>query len=370
VFQSIGQNIDNTLEDRHRERVRLRLALNAGVGPGVDAGVRIATGNTADPVSTNQTLGTTGNKYSLVLDRAFLKLTPAEDLTLWGGRMPNPFFSSDLVWDDDLNFEGAAVRYAPGALDPQRAFRPFVTAGVFPLQEIQESLGARGHDKWLYGAQAGLEWVPGTRARFRLGAAYYHYENVTGIRNPALNDTFNNPSAPQFRQKGNSVFNIDNDGNNTTNLWALASDFRIGNLSLVADFADFYPVHVIASLDWARNFGFDRAAVLARSGQSLDGEVDGYQFRLTVGHPAFTYLEDHEWQAFAGYRYLERDAVLDAFTDSDFHLGGTNHKGYFIGGSYALFKNTWLSAKWMSSDEISGLPLSIDVFQLDLNARF
>lgn len=370
VFQSIGQNIDNTLEDRHRERVRLRLALNASVGPGVDAGVRIATGNTADPVSTNQTLGTTGNKYSLVLDRAFLKLTPAEDLTLWGGRMPNPFFSSDLVWDDDLNFEGAAVRYAPGALDPQRAFRPFVTAGVFPLQEIQESLGSRGHDKWLYGAQAGLEWVPGTRARFRLGAAYYHYENVTGIRNPALNDTFNNPSAPQFRQKGNSVFNIDNDGNNTTNLWALASDFRIGNLSLVADFADFYPVHVIASLDWARNFGFDRAAVLARSGQSLDGEVDGYQFRLTVGHPAFTYLEDHEWQAFAGYRYLERDAVLDAFTDSDFHLGGTNHKGYFIGGSYALFKNTWLSAKWMSSDEISGLPLSIDVFQLDLNARF
>lgn len=370
VFQSIGQSIDNTLEDRHRERIRLRLGLNANVGPGVDAGVRIVTGNTTDPVSTNQTLGNTGNKYSLTLDRAFLKLTPLDDLTLWGGRMPNPFFSSDLVWDDDLNFEGAAVRYAPGALDPQRAFKPFVTAGVFPLQEIQESLGSRGHDKWLYGAQAGLEWVPGTRARFKLGAAYYHYDNLVGIRNPALGDTFNNPSAPQFRQKGNSLFNIDNDGNAATNLWALASDYRIGNLSLVADFADFYPVHVIASFDWARNFGFDRDAILARSGQSLDKAVDGYQFKLTVGHPTFTWLEDREWQAYAGYRYLERDAVLDAFTDSDFHLGGTNHKGFFIGGSYALYKNTWLSAKWMSSDEIKGLPLSIDVFQIDLNAKF
>ncbi|MEW6120933.1 MAG: putative porin [Pseudomonadota bacterium] len=370
AFQAIGQDIDNTQEDRHRERVRLRLGLNANVGPGVDAGVRITTGNTSDPVSTNQTLGNTGNKYTVVLDRAFLKLRPIDDLTLSGGRIPSPFFSTDLVWDDDLNFEGAAVSYAPGALDPQRMVKPFVTAGVFPLQEIEENAGTRVDDKWLFGAQAGVEWVPSTRMRFKLGAAYYQYENITGIPNPALGDTFYNASAPQFRQKGNSLFNIDNDGNAATNLWALASEYRIGNLSLVADFADFYPIHVIASFDWAHNFGFDRDDILARTGQNLDEEVDGYQFKLTIGHPKFTYLEDHEWQAFVGYRYLERDAVLDAFTDSDFHLGGTNHKGFMIGGSYALFKNTWLSAKWMSSDEISGLPLSVDVFQLDLNAKF
>jgi hypothetical protein len=100
----------------------------------------------------------------------------------------------------------------------------------------------------------------------------------------------------------------------------------------------------------------------------LDSEIDGYQFKLTLGYPRISLR--HEWQAFVGYRYLEADAVLDAFTDSDFHLGGTNHKGFMIGGSYGLDKNTWLSARWMSSDEISGLPLSIDVLQLDLNAKF
>ena len=62
--------------------------------------------------------------------------------------------------------------------------------------------------------------------------------------------------------------------------------------------------------------------------------------------------------------------MLDAFTDSDFHLGGTNAEGFFVGGAYGLYKNTWLAARWMSADEISGLPLSIDVFQLDLNATF
>ena len=30
------------------------------------------------------------------------------------------------------------------------------------------------------------------------------------------------------------------------------------------------------------------------------------------------------------------DAVIDAFTDPDFGLGGTNLKGYTVGGSWAL----------------------------------
>ncbi|MDP2266486.1 MAG: putative porin, partial [Thiobacillus sp.] len=372
-FQSFGQNVSNTQEDRHRERVRLRLGLNANVTGGVDAGIRITTGNTSDPVSTNQTLGNTGNKYNLVLDRAFLKLRPIDDLTLWGGRIPNPFFSTDLVWDDDVNFEGAAVSYAPGAQEPQREFKPFVTAGVFPLQEIEEKAGVASRDKWLIAAQAGLEWVPSTRARFKLGAGYYHYKNVSGVQNPTPTTTGQyDLSAPQFRQKGNSLFVIDGDANNNgiqdDPVYGLAADYRIANLTLVADFAEFFPVHVIGSFDWARNVGFDQARILARTGQPIEPEVDGYQAKLTIGYPKIT--ERHDWQVFAGYRYLERDAVLDAFTDSDFHLGGTNAKGFMIGGQYGIYKNTSVSARWMSSDEISGLPLSIDVFQLDLNARF
>lgn len=368
IFQIIGQDIDNTQEDRHRERVRLRLGLNANVVSGVDAGIRITTGNTSDPVSTNQTLGTTGNKYSLVLDRAFLRLTPLEGLSISGGRIPNPFFSTDLVWDGDLNFEGVAATFRPWP-DAERIWRPFVTAGIFPLQEIEENgIDVRAQDKWLVGIQGGAEWAPRLTTRIKASASYYDYRNIAGIPNPLFGNVFNNATAPQSRQKGNSLINIDNDGNNTTNLWALAADYRIANLTLVADFAQFDPIHVIGSVDWARNVGFDRAEILARTGQDIEPETDGYQVKLTVGYPKVNDFQ--KWQAYVGYRYLERDAVLDAFTDSDFHLGGTNAKGFFIGGSYGLYKNTWLSARWMSADEISGLPLSIDVFQLDLNAKF
>ena len=364
-FQAFGQDVDNTQEDRQRGRVRLRLGLNANVVSGVDAGIRITTGNTSDPVSTNQTLGTYDNKYSLVLDRAYLRLTPLEGLSISGGRIPNPFFSTDLVWDDDLNFEGVAATFRPWP-DAERVWRPFVTAGVFPLQEIDENgIDVRAEDKWLFGIQGGAEWMPSLTTRVKAGASYYDYRNIAGIRNPTPSDTFYDETAPRFRQKGNSLFDIDPGADD---LWALAADYRIANLTLVADFAWQQPLHAIGSIDWARNVGFDRTEILARTGQDIEPETDGYQVKLTVGYPKVNDFE--KWQAFVGYRYLERDAVLDAFTDSDFHLGGTNAEGFFVGGAYGLYKNTWLSARWMSADEISGLPLSIDVFQLDLNATF
>ena len=82
------------------------------------------------------------------------------------------------------------------------------------------------------------------------------------------------------------------------------------------------------------------------------------------------YAQFNDWQLSLAYRYLEADATVDAFTDSDFHLGGTNNKGFILGAQYGLGKNTWLSARWMSSNEISGLPLAVDVLQLYFNAKF
>ena len=62
--------------------------------------------------------------------------------------------------------------------------------------------------------------------------------------------------------------------------------------------------------------------------------------------------------------------MLDAFSYSDFRLGGTNSKGYFIGGLYGVDRNSWLSAKWLSADEIDGEPFGVDVLQVDFNAKF
>jgi hypothetical protein len=128
------------------------------------------------------------------------------------------------------------------------------------------------------------------------------------------------------------------------------------------------PVHVVMVGDYVKNVGFSRSKTLARTGVDEDLQTTGYMARLAVGMP--TMLLKNDWQVSVAYRYLEADAVLDAFTDSDFHLGGTNNKGFILGAQYGLGKNTWLSARWLSSNEISGLPLAIDVLQLYFNAKF
>ena len=77
-----------------------------------------------------------------------------------------------------------------------------------------------------------------------------------------------------------------------------------------------------------------------------------------------------DWNAYAGYRHLESDAVVDAFADSDLHIGGTNNKGWMIGGAYVFAPNTLIGARWMSADEIAGAPFSVDRLFIDLSTRF
>ena len=98
------------------------------------------------------------------------------------------------------------------------------------------------------------------------------------------------------------------------------------------------------------------------------GGNTGYRGEVLLGHVNPT--KHGQWNIFAGYRYLESDAVLDAFTDSDFHLGGTNSKGYFVGANVAMLDRLTLGIRWMSANEISGPPLATDVLQVDIQVKF
>lgn len=366
-FQTVGQDIDNTLEDRNRYRLRARLGVTARVTQDVSAQLRLATGSGSEPVSTNQTLGNFGNKANFSLDRAFIRARSQDTLpwlTVSAGRLPNPFFSSDLVFDDDLVFEGLALQFNDPAA-AARTWRPFGTVGLFPLQDVQRSVSNDARSKWLLAAQGGVEWVPSNQLRTRFGVGLYDYRNIAGVRN---DPTFNtrDETAPRFRQKGNSLFDISGDPG--TRLWALASDYQVLNLSAAVDYQLYNPVHLIVSADYVRNLGFDQSKIRQRTGLSLDREDSGYMLRATLGSPEM--LLSGDWQMSLAYRYLEADAVLDAFTDSDFHLGGTNNKGFILGAQYGLSRNTWLSARWLSSREITGLPLSINTLQVQFNAKF
>ena len=139
------------------------------------------------------------------------------------------------------------------------------------------------------------------------------------------------------------------------------------------DLANFEPVHVVLTGDYVRNLGFDQQEMLARTGVSgYPKEDEGYQVRMMVG--MLETFKKNDWQVWGAYKRLESDAVLDAFTDSDFHLGGTNAKGWILGANYGVDKNAWVTARYFTASQASSFStsgqLDIDVLMLDLNAKF
>jgi hypothetical protein len=276
------------------------------------------------------------------------------------GRFGNPWFSTDLMWANDLSFDGLALQWTPRLLNT----RTFLTVAAMPVQEVE--LAA---DKWLFGAQAGVDLSSGV-VRGKIGLAYYGYSHIVGKAN-AAGSSLNDNTAPAFAQKGNSYFNISSDS--TRPLLALASNYRIVDLTGAMTMETVGGKALILTGDVARNVGFDRKAVSARLGQAVEAQTNAYLLRLAFGDADVHKRND--WQAYFGYKRVERDAVLDAFTDSDLRLGGTNVKGFVLGASYGLGRNStaslrWLSGDSISTDAISGGPLSVDVLHVDLSLRF
>jgi len=382
----------NTTEDRNRYRIRMRLALEAQIDDNFKAGIRLATSNDRSPISTNQTLGQYGMQYDIALDRAFLQYDYVDNnvkwATIWGGRFVNPWFSTDNVHDTDLSFEGLAttLRLPLGTKNiplKQNAFgngpqyrqvnmgftNPdsiYLTLGAFPLQEINLS----SHDKWFWGAQGGFDWLFGDSTRMKAGVAYYDYHNVSAVPDP-YGSRVNDWTAPRFFTKGNSVARISNDvgelpGN--PRLVGLAAQFQVLDAIASVDYGGFGDNHVMLTGNYSQNIGYNQAEIKQRTGENITPRTKAYQVRLDVGRPEMAKFGD--WSTFFAYKYLERDAVMDAFTDSNFHLSGTDAKGWIVGATYGLLKNTWLTGRWISSTAIDGPPYDIDVVLLDLNARF
>lgn len=365
---SSAEVILNTTQNITQDRLRLRLALDIQVSDTVTAGVGLATGNSTNPVSTNQTLGTGFNRYSVAIDRAFIKYDPVPWLSAIGGRMPNPFFSTDLVWDEDLAFEGIAATFKPKFGERSQAF---LTLGMFPLDSpdcsLATALSTCKRRKSIDGAQVGFEHGFGRNNRLKLGLAQYNFSNISGTVTP-IGDPTNKSSLPKWAQKGNTVFNVRSDGGTTPPLYGLAADFREVNLTGSLDLGMFDPTRVVLTADYVENTGFDRAAILQRSTLDVTPRTKGYFAGLLVGQPRIQRRGD--WAVNLGYKHLERDAVVDGYTDSDFHLGGTDAKGWILGASYGIENNTALRLRWLTANAIDGPPLAIDVLQLDLNSRF
>jgi hypothetical protein len=410
----------NTDQDRHRTRLRARFGTDIMLGDSFNGGIRLATGESNSPTSPNQTLGGSGgsfSKYAIWLDRAFLSYDAGpgdgQELVFLMGRFDNPFFSTDIQWDDDLGFDGLAVR---GKVKVADNVSSFFTAGYFPVFNTDFNFSSNypekvaSTDKWLSGSQFGIEWKITNDLTAKFGIAYYDFNNIEGkLSSPVTTPTANeltpmisglnedgevvwvddsraglvntDATRPGFAQRGNTYMKLrdiiqydgnDNGGKDQYQYYGLASEFRNLTITGKIDYDHFDPVRISLLGEATKNLAFEKSQVAGRAvnnfGSAYDGGDSAWNLAFQVGKPAFESFGD--WQASFGYRYVESDAVVDGFTDSDFGGGGTNVQGYTLGANVALSRAVRCGLRWMSSDEIIGSPLSADTFQFDINAKF
>ncbi|BBN54819.1 hypothetical protein TRE132_29440 [Pseudomonas chlororaphis subsp. aurantiaca] len=387
----------NTREDRENLfRLRARLGMKAQVAEDWTAGIRIGTGSDNNPVSTTQTLGGGFGKKDIWLDQGYLTWKATDELTLTGGRIANPFFSTDLLYSNDLNFDGVAAIFNHKL---NRDWGLFGTIGAFPVEYTNDTSTSNGFDKeesdnkWLYGAQIGANWAINSNHRLKGALAYYRFDDIEGQRSSACEPWAGAPgcdsdgSRVAFMQKGNSVFLLRDITPNPLNPAAtaqpqfvgLASEFNLLDLNLVwdADLPENFKLR--SQANYIHNLGYDEGEMRKRSeGQivnnldsngELESGANAWMVQFTLGN-SLELAKQGDWNLFAGYKYIQPDALPDGFNDSSFHLGGTNAKGYFLGGNYGLAKNVFATGRWLSSEAVYGAPFDIDVLQLEINTRF
>jgi hypothetical protein len=202
-------------------------------------------------------------------------------------------------------------------------------------------------------------------------------------------------SRPAFAQKGNTYMPLRtpspgalaleaSDPNNTPRyqFFGLAARFRELVATARLDYTVGPPLRLWVDGEYVRNVGFSKKQISPDSvainnrGPTADplalgpfeGGDSGYTGRLTVG--SVTQIGRWDWNVSLAYRRVESDAVVDAFTDSDFGLGGTNLKGYILGAALGVANGVWVSARWSSADAIVGSPYRVDVLQIDLAGKF
>jgi len=322
------------LEDRHRGRFRLRLGLRGPITDRLDFGVRLASGGDDDIVSTNQTMEGFFTRKPINIDQAYLTWRPAGPVTIGGGRYGFPVLRTQLVWDDDVNWEGAYEQITlPGGLSGR-----IVAAQTW----VDESSGDR--DAAMFAEQARVT-IPAGRHRVELCLASYAYRNVDAIARAIASGEVNGQHTNRLRSDGSGRVIGYVSGYNLVDVIAVAT---------LATGRDQYPVTLL--VEWVRNLD---AATDEDTGVWIDAKYGRASSPGTYG---------------VGYVFAraEREATLSAFNFSD--LPGTNYRAHVVSASYQAARRVTFDVTGLFSKRIDVAPGQanhlLKRFQMDVRVAF
>ena len=393
----------NDWQERERERYRLRLGLRGTFLDDWFFGLRLET--SANARSTNVTMGDDASSSSpggggpfakgsdtIYVGQAYGGYKGFPGFIFEGGRMPNPFVTTRLVWDDDINPEGLAEQWKHtfvfGASPPPTSYskdgkavaapppsEPFLKLDVFanfgqfvyddsnpsnpigtPPTQTQPIGGETQQiplaNAFMLGWQVGAKFDFPHILYFQLAPTLYNY---TGNGRDFSIHFSGDPGGNQTGINSLLVFDV-----------PMELGWKVGKI----------PMRVFG--DFATNFEANQRADAA--GHSGEGN-ERYAFEVGLGIGELKKRGD--WQIQAWWQFQQQYALDPNLIDSDFFNQNLNLQGPVVRAGYmlsdaVLFQVSYAHAHRIDSalgtgghGDISINPIDkYNIFQADLNFKF
>jgi hypothetical protein len=376
---------EDDAQQRNRHRYRLRLGLRGTLVDDWFFGLRLET--SASARSTNVTVGDDAGPFGKGSDpvhvgQVFVGYKGIPGLTLTAGRLPNPFITTSMVWDGDINPEGLSQQYkktfaiqrggdaGPLNVDVFGNFGQFVYDDQNPENPIGPNpiVGGREvpeNDAYLFGYQVGAK-VNFTKTTYlQFAPTFYHY---SGYGND-FNTLFSGD--PSFRNTATPPVIV---ARNQTGVNSLA----VFNMPTEFGFTLFETLPFRIFGDFAVNLD---AEDRARAAGHPEEDDERYAYQVGVGGGRIRAKRD--WSLNVFWQHAEQFSLDPNLVDSDIFDSRLNMEGVAIQAGYALsdavtFNLTYAYGEQINSrlgtggiGDVGVNPLrEYQIFQADLNFKF
>ncbi len=351
---------------RGRARFRLRLGADFKLTDNFFGGVQLQTASASD--SGNQTFTGGFSNYDIFISRAYLGWNAFEGITLIGGKQRNPFYSTDLVWDGDINPTGVVEKVefhklvALGAEeDASLPWEVTLNAGQFIFHDNDEDKNGTDYktDAWLFATQVVGTYKFNKDFKATVAPGFMTYTAANLSASPGMNN--------------------ETPFTSTRNLMILTApgdfSFKIGKLK--------------TKVYWDFAYNID-GAKRTRDVYGLDGigtnsnHTGQDNLAWLLGVQVGDNKKKGDWSAMFNYRQTGISAVDPNLNDSDFALGQLNTQGFKTGVAYnftdAIVGGVTYLQGWHLRGDLHGGQATggagvantraFQILQVDLNMKF
>jgi len=421
--------------DLQRMRFALRLGLRGEADDNFYYGFRLETA--ANPRSPWVTFGQSSTSVpyqgpfgkstsGLDVGQIYIGCRPTDWLDISFGSMPNPLYTTPMVWDTDLNPVGFAERfkYTIGEADF------FATFGQFLYQDTNPEKATSGYFfglpyvssdlPFMFAWQGGLTYHVTDKISLKVAPVLYTYlrqgvNPSTTTLSPDFNGTFvGQGSTVNINGTAGSAWSGYPNGyydGFTANQTGI-NDLEVLDIPGEIDWA-IGPVNIRAFGDYAINLeGKDRAeaaysasrsafqpvgdGTIAVIGSPQTGDTRAYQVGLGIGGTNLLYgpsqglvygtsSRRHAWELRGYWQHTDQYAVDPNLVDSDFFEGRLNMQGFYSALAYAFSENVIATVRYGFAYRINSklgtggsnqdIPqmnpiYHYNIFQADLTFRF